>query len=139
MVEIYLAGYMSDKSALRFNALESFLEENGFVVYNPVKYILPTEKKAMKDFSMLDKADVLFVVTDRISIGTFIEIGYMSYRKRKGEDVLIILCYLGKDKYKGKDTIEFLRNYSPMTYYVDYITDDLNDALEFLKEVKYDG
>lgn len=135
MIDVYIAGHLTKDTKKRFDAIERFLSRFGYKVFNPAKYELETARKASLDFSMLNEAKVLFVATEKVSIGTFIEIGYMTCRKLKGEDVKIIVCYLGNDEYKGVRTVDWIRDYSPMTVYVDYVTDDLVCALDKVLEI----
>jgi len=130
MVDVYVAGYLTKETKGRFNKIEEMLTRYDCTVFNPARCEFDVASKAELDFAMLDRAKVLFVVTDRVSIGTFIEIGYMICRKLRGDDVKIVVCYFGDDKYKGIKTVKFIKRYCPMTVYVDFVTDDLGEALD---------
>lgn len=129
MVDVYISGYLDDDTVPRFMEVEKILTKHGLTVYNPAKYELDRKIKSMLDYDNLDKAKVLLMVTDRVSIGTFIELGYVICRKKKGENVKIVVCYLGNDSYKGVKAVDFIKYVSPMTTPIDYVTVNIMDAV----------
>lgn len=127
---VYIAGNM-DNTENRFYMIQSALEKEGIKTYNPYSVILPREQKGELDYTMLERSKVILAVMDKIKLGTSMELGFMMCRKRKGENVKIILCYTGDEEYKmGIKAKEFLRKYHPMTVDFDYITDSINDAIK---------
>jgi len=131
-VRVYIAGKIDlknmNKTRKRFETVQKRLEELGFDVYNPAAYELGNgfsrEELAERDFRALDEADVLFVFTNEMSLGTMIELGYFITKKR----------ITGK-AYKFTTMHDFMKNYSPITYPVDLITNNLDEGIEFLKKV----
>jgi len=124
--DIYIAGRLDLDTIKRFDMIKEKISKYGLEVFNPLDVIQPSEKKGMLDFHALQTAKILFVATDKVSWGTSIEVGAMEYRKSKGENVKIIVCYLGKE-------FDYIKNH-PMSIHIDYITQDLNDAFKKLEE-----
>ena len=139
---VYLAGRIDlknrEETQARFDRAEKLLKGAGFEVYNPAKMELgefSREELAERDFNMLDESDVLFVVTDKMSLGTTIELGYFTAKKRLTGRGKIVVVYLGDEEYKFTSLFDFMKNYSPMTVYVDYFTQSIEDGVRALKNM----
>ena len=88
---------MDEGTKWRFMKWAGLFEKYGYEVYNPWDYYEGRIKTATKDFPAMEKARVGFFITDRVSLGTMIEIGYMV---GKGKPVIVYLY--GDQGYKGK-------------------------------------
>jgi len=120
-VDVYIAGHLTKETLAGFDRRAKRLGKLGYTFYEPAELILSRFEKGELDLEMLGKARTVFVSTQIIGMGTFIEIG-----KVYGEKPVIV-HYTGTDFYNENIlTCRYMKDYSPLTFY--HVSDDMDVA-----------
>jgi len=145
MYDVYIGGYMDreGKTKKLFDYYERKFLEYGYKAYNPYSHYIDEGREYIVKFDTiaLDEAKVGFFITDRVSLGTSMEWGYLL---ALGKPVFV---YLYDDKgYKGMSLYEWLTKYSPLaslgihvSYDENVIFEDVLAHLEGYYEYERDG
>ncbi|AFK21661.1 hypothetical protein Py04_0055 [Pyrococcus sp. ST04] len=126
--DIYLTGHIDFETVGMFYQITKELESKGLSVYHPAMVVLPPKEKGVFEFEIEKKAKVLLVITHTVSFGTSVDVGFFTHRKLIGEDVKIVYCFTGPP-YEYEE----LRRH-PSSIYIDYFTDNINDAINKVLE-----
>ncbi|AMM54266.1 hypothetical protein [Pyrococcus kukulkanii] len=127
--DVYLTGHIDFETVRMFYEITRKLEDFGVKVYHPAMVVLGSKEKGIFEFNIERKSRILLVVTDTASFGTSVDVGFFTHRKLSGEDVKIIYCYTGPS-YEFKEIKKH-----PSSVYIDYFTDDVEDALKKVLEL----
>ncbi|MDK2869599.1 MAG: hypothetical protein PWP39_834 [Pyrococcus sp.] len=122
--DIYLTGHIDFDNLWTLYEVYRELKKRGVNTYYPGLFWANWKEKGEIEYKIKNNAKILLIITQMISFGTSVDVGFFIHRKISGEDVRIIFCYTGPS-YE----FEHIKTH-PVSLYIDCFTQDINDAVE---------
>ncbi|AAL82119.1 hypothetical protein PFDSM3638_10050 [Pyrococcus furiosus DSM 3638] len=122
--DVYLTGHIDFDNLLTMYEIYKELKKRGVNVYYPGLFWANWREKGEIEYKIKNNAKILLVITQTISFGTSVDVGFFIHRKINEEEAKIVFCYTGPS-YE----FESLKTH-PASIYIDYFTRDIEDAIE---------